>query len=157
MTTNVVNNAPYLRSSRNFPEEAQPLSVELSRSYIDIAQKLNDRTIGIFPTNKAAITGESWFLINNQRQQTFRQVYTFTAAGSIPHGINVSGIGGFTAIYGTFTDGSIWYPLPYVNVVATNNQVSVHVTSTNIVITAGGGAPPAITKGFVVLEWLSFA
>lgn len=61
----------------------------------------------------------------------------------------------FTRIYGVFTDGTVYYPLPYVDVVAVNNQVNVVVNATNIVITAGGGAPPSITSGYVILEWLS--
>ena len=157
MSSNIVNQVPYLRTTRNFPEESQPLSVELNRSYVDIASKINDRVIGIFPTMRPAITGESWFYNAAQKQQTLRQVYTFTAAGSTPHGINLSQIAGLTRIFGTFTDGTNWYPLPYVDVVAANNQVNIIVDPTNIVITAGGGAPPAITNGFVVLEWLSVA
>src|SRR5580692_4887231 len=125
MSINVVNQAPYLRTSRNFPEEAQPLSVELNRSYVDIASKVNDRVIGIFPTTRPAVTGESWFYNANERQQTIRQIYTFTAAGNIAHGINTATIAGFTRIFGTFTDGTNFYPLPYVDVVAANNQVNV--------------------------------
>lgn len=153
MSSNFAQSAPYLRTSREFPEEIQPLTVEINKSYVDIANAVNQRTIGLFPKGKVAITGESWFLTSS-RQQTLRQVYTFTAAGNIAHGINTSQTGGFVRIFGTFTDGTVWYPLPYVNVVAANNQVSVTVTATNIVITAGGGAPPTITSGFVVLEWL---
>ena len=154
MTANVVNQVAYLRTSRNFPQDSQPLSVEINKSYVDIASAVNERTIGIFPTDRPAITGESWFL-NSRKQQTLRQLYTFTSAGNINHGINVANIAGFTKIYGTFTNGTNWYPLPYVNATAANNQVQVIVTSTQIQIVAGGGAPPTITKGFVVLEWLS--
>lgn len=156
MSSNIPNSAPYLRTSRDFPQDAEALSAELVKSYIDIANCVNARTIGIFPKNKPAITGESFYVsTTGQKQQTLRQVYTFSAAGNIAHGINTANISGFTKIYGTFTDGSIWYPLPYVDVVAANNQVSVTVTSTNIVITVGGGAPPSITSGLVVLEWLA--
>jgi hypothetical protein len=155
MSTNVGNNAPFLRTTRNFPEDPQALSVEISKSYLDIANIVNARTIGVYAT-VPIVTGNTWYVRGgSQKNQSLRQVYTFTAAGNIAHGINLANIAGFVAIYGTFTDGTIWYPLPYVNVVAANNQVSVTVTGTNIVITAGGGAPPTITKGFVVLEWLS--
>lgn len=155
MSTNVVNQIAYLRTSREFPTDIGDLTVEINKSYVDTANAINSRTIGIFPVNRPAITGESWFYRANQKQQTLRQLYTFTSAGSIDHGINVSQIGGFTRIYGTFTNGSSWYPLPYVDSTAANNQVSISVTSTQIVITAGGGSPPTITSGFVILEWLS--
>ena len=155
MTAKVQNRSPYLRTSRNFPQDPQALSVELEKSYIDIANNVNSRTIGTYATSPN-ITGNTWFTAGDStKQQTIRQVYLITGAGSYPHGITVANIGGFVSIQGTFTDGSIWYPLPYVNVVAANNQVSVTVTSTNIVVTVGGGAPPTIVSGFIVLEWIS--
>lgn len=154
MSSNIVNQVPFLRTSRNFPQDSQPLAVEINKSYVDIANSVNARVIGIFSENKPSLTGESWFL-NSGRQQSFRQIYPFTAAGNIAHGINTSAISRFIRIYGMFTDGTSWYPLPYVDAAAANNQVSVKVTSTNIVITAGGGSPPSITSGVAVLEWLS--
>jgi hypothetical protein len=157
MTSNVVNQVPYLRTTRTFPQEAQPLSVEINRSYLDIAAKVNERVIGIFPTTRPAITGETWFYGQNKQQQGQRQVYTFTSAGSIAHGINLDQIAGFTRIFGTFTNGTNWYPLPYVDVVLATNQVNLYVSPTSIVITAGAGSPPSISSGFVVLEWLSLS
>ena len=153
MTT--ANSSPYLRTSRNFPITAQPLAVEVNKTYVDIASAVNLRTIGLFPTTVSANTGEQWYLTANQRQQTIRQVYTFTSAGSIAHGIKFGMIGGITKIYGTFTDGANWYPLPYIDVTAANNQVNVIVNDTNIVITAGAGSSPSISSGYVILEWLS--
>jgi len=132
----------------------------MDHAYIDIASKVNARTIGIFAMNFGIVTGESWYLTgSSQRQQTLRQLYVVTGAGNIPHGINTSVIAGFTRIYGTFTDSADktvwnWYPLPYASTVAAANQVSLQVTPTNIVITAGGAAP-TIISGWVVLEWLS--
>ena len=157
MSSNVVNSVPYLRTSRTFPQEIQALTVEIDKSYVDIANAVNSRIIGIYPTNRPALTGSSWYISRNQRQQTLRQVYTFTSSGAIPHGIDIAQIGGFTAIYGTFTDGTNWYPLPYVDATAANNQVQLIVTATSIIITLGVGAPPAISRGTIVLEWLSFA
>lgn len=155
MSTNIVSQVPFIKTTRVFPQESQALSLELSRSYVDIASSLNARTIGIFPTTKPAVTGESWYINDNQKQQTLRQVYTFTAAGAIAHGLNLNQISGFARIFGSFTDGTNWYPLPYVDVVNANNQVNVFVSPANIIITAGAGAPPTITQGTVVLEWLS--
>lgn len=156
MSGNLANQSPFLRTSRTFPTESQPLSVEIDRSYLDIANAVNQRTIGLFPIARSAITGESWFTNNNQKQQTLRQVYTFTTAGNIAHGINFSNISAFTRIYGTFTDGTNWYPLPFVETNNVNNQVSIALTPTNIVITSGAGATPN-PSGYVVLEWLSLS
>jgi hypothetical protein len=155
--SSIIQQAPYLRVQRNFPNDnPQNLSVELDRAYTDIASKMNTRTIGTFAVNFPIVTGEQWFVAgSNQKQQTLRQIYTFTAAGNIAHGINFSNISGFTRIYGTFTDGTNWYPLPYVDAVSATNQVALKVTPTNIVITGGAGSPPSISSGYVVLEWLS--
>lgn len=154
--TNYLQQSPYLRQQRNFPNDnIQALTVEIDRSYIDIASKINARTIGLFAIGNAMVTGEQWYLNGMPRQQTLRQLYTFTAAGNIAHGINLTQIAGFTKIYGTVQDNSgNWYPLPLVDAVSATNQISLHVTSTNIVITAGATAI-TIVSGFVVLEWLS--
>lgn len=154
MTSNAGNTVTFLRTSREFPQDPQALQIELTKAYLDTANAVNIRTAGVFYKNRSIPNGENWY-ISNRKQDGQRQIYTFTATGSIPHGINISQIGGFVRIFGTFTDGTVWYPLPYVDVTAANNQVSLSVTATNIVITAGAGAPPAIVNGFVVLEWIT--
>lgn len=156
MSSNISNRAPFLRVSREIPEEIHQLSVQVSKMYIDIAQTVNARTIGEFPTNRSAVNGENWFF-TNQRQQGFRQIYPFSAAGSIPHNLNTTGIYTFTKIYGTFFSSATntWYPLPYVDTSNATNQINVIVNANDIVITAGGGTPPSITSGVVVLEWIS--
>ena len=156
-TTTNLQFSPYLKTQWQFPnEDVRGLATQIDIAYIDISSKVNSRTVGIFSTGFPLVTGERWYLSGSSTgQQTLRQVYPFTAAGNIAHGINFAAITTLTRIYGVFTDGSVYYPLPYVDVVAANNQVNVVVNSTNIVITQGAGAPPAITSGYVVLEWLS--
>lgn len=123
--------------------------------YTEVAGGINTRTVGVYPVNAPIMNGESWYMHgSSQKQEGLRQVYMFTAAGNIAHNINLANIAGFTRIYGTFTDGTNWYPLPYVDPTAAN-QVGVKVTGTNIVITAGGSAP-SITNGVAVLEWLAY-
>ncbi len=154
MTTNVVNQIPYLRTSRDFPEELHQLTVEVDKCYIDIANAVNNRTISIFPTNRPAITGESFFLVNNQRQQTIRQVFTVTSTASIPHGIILTQIFGFSRMYGQYTDGTNWYGLISGTSVAIAGQISFYISPTNIVFNVGAGAP-ALTSGLIILEWIS--
>lgn len=158
MSSNIVNQTPYLRTSRNFPDDnPQALSVEVNRTYVDISEKMNDRSIGIYPTNTMAITGDKWFLSGgNSKQQTLRQVYTFTATGNIPHNLTWSAVSQISPnSYGSFTDGTKWYGVIYGNSgTPTAGQVMFDVSSTNIEIAAGAGAP-SITSGTIVLEWLS--
>ena len=148
--------SPYLKEQKHFPNrDLLDLSGQVDIAYIDIAQKINARTIGTFGLGFPLVTGEKWFLSGSSTsQQTLRQLYTFTAAGNIAHGIDINAISGFTKIYGTFSNGTNWYPLPFVDSSAVGNQVSVYVSSSNIVISAGGSAP-TITTGYVILEWLS--
>lgn len=154
MSTNVVNQMPYLRTSREYPPDLDKLIIEIDKTNVDTANAVNNRTISIFPTVRPAINGESWFLIGNQKQQGFRQVYPFTTTGNIPHGIQFNKISRFVRTFGEYTDGTNWYGLIAGSNVAIVGQVSFYVTPTNIVFVVGGGAP-AVTNGAVVLEWLS--
>lgn len=153
MNTNVVNQSPYLRVQRSFPDnDIKELCVQLDKGYIDTANAVNVRIIGVFSVNKPSITGESWF-IAKEKQQSLRQVYTFTAVGPIKHNIRNFAEIQFSRIYGTFTDGTKWYPLPWVDVTNVTNQATVDVDSVNINI-IGGATAPVITKGLVILEWI---
>lgn len=154
MSSNVVNQTPYLRTSRNFPVDAAQLTIEVNKSYVDIANAVNSRTIGIFPSGNPAVGGESWFINSSNRQQSLRQIYPFTALGNIPHNIKTAGISQFTKCSGSFTDGTNWYGAIFASNVAIAGQISFYITPTNIVILAGAGAP-TISKGIIVLEWLS--
>jgi hypothetical protein len=155
MSTVIANQSPFLRTSRNFPLDPQPLAVELSRSYLDIAEKVNDRIIGIYPTNTPVVTGESWFVSGNRRQQTLRRIYRFTGAGNIPHGLNWSSVSAISPkSYGSFTDGTNWYGAVYDSNTTFANRVTFYVTPTNIVVLSGAGAP-TISSGLINLEWLS--
>lgn len=151
---NVVNQVAYLRTSRNFTQDPEELITQLTKCYIDIANAVNNRTISIFPTNRPAVTGESWFINRNQRQQTLRQVYSFTTKSNIAHGIDLSSIENITRTFGEFTDGTNWYGLIPASNVAIAGQVSFYLSPTNIVFLTGAGAP-VLTKGTIVLEWLS--
>jgi len=154
MSSNIVNQVAYLRTSREFPDEIYQLSIEVNRAYIDIANAVNQRTISIFSVNRPSVTGESWYLFQNQRQQTFRQVYTFTTTTAINHGINVVDPNQFTSCYGSYTNGTNSFGLIFGTTVAIAGQISFYITSTQIVFVLGAGAP-ALTKGKIVLHWLS--
>jgi hypothetical protein len=155
MSTNVTNPVAFLRTSRNFPEDLQQLTVESNKSYVDIAAAVNDRIIGSFPTTRPAQTGEVYFIKSNQRQATFRQVYTFTSTTSISHGIDNVVPGQFISCFGSYTDGTNTYGLIFGSNGGTiPNQISFYVTSTQIVFEVNGGAP-ALTSGIIVLSWLA--
>ena len=160
MSSNVVNQVAYLRTSREFPPDLQQLCVEVTKSYIDTSNAVNSRIIGIFPRNRPAITGESWFF-NNQRQQTLRQDYAVTPSdivtGFINHNINGNfGItpSNFTRCWGSFTDGTNGYGFIWATNGPIPNQSTFYLTSTQIVFVIDAGSP-VLTSGRITLEWLS--
>lgn len=154
MTT--IQTSPYIRQQRFFPNDnLKALSVEMDRTYIDIATKINDRTIGLFALNMQVITGENWFLAgSNQNQQTIRELFTFTSTSSINHNINWASVSRFTRNFGEYTDGTNWYGLISGTSVAIAGQISFYVTPAQIIFEVGAGAPP-LTSGNIVLEWLA--
>ena len=156
MSANVANQVAFLRTSREFPEDLHQLTIEVNKSYVDTANAVNFRTIGLFPTNIPAITGESWFLTTS-RQQTLRRVYTFSSTASITHNISVTNPTQFVRAFGTYTDGTNSYGLIYGSNGAFANQISFYITSTQIIFVTGTGSPPTVTSGTIILEWLSSA
>lgn len=164
MSTNI-NRSPFLRTSREIPEELHQLTVEVNKAYVEIAAYVNDRIIGLFPTIKPAITGEAWFL-TNARQQSQRQVYIvpsgIISGSTINLGFKISSISQFSPkCYGTFTDGTNWYGLIFASNIPIAGQVSFFLnvngastTTDQIVFEVGAGAP-AISSGTVLVEWLA--
>jgi len=128
--------------------------VQINKAYVDTANAVNERTIGLFPTTRPAITGESWFIRNNQKQQSLRQVYTFTGTGTISHGIPNVTVDRFCRCWGTYTDGTNGYGLIWGTTVGVAGLITFYVTATQIVFVLGAGAP-ALTSGRITLEWLS--
>lgn len=158
----VSNPGNFLRTSRNFPAEIKQLAVEVNRSYVDIAGQVNNRICSIYGLNVVITTGESWFLNGNVvRQQTLRQVYSFTGTGPIATVIPWNTISLISPkSYGTFTDGTSWYGCIYGSSVAIAGQVTFYVSQNmstgmaQINVLSGAGAP-SITLGYIILEWLS--
>jgi hypothetical protein len=155
MTTNL-QMSPYLPRQRNFPNDnVQALGTELDKSYLEIASRVNERTIGLYAVNFPSITGNKYYInMNSQRQQSLRQLYTFTTTAAIPHGISFPTIDRIVNMYGDFTDGTNWYGLIAGSNVAIAGQISFYLDPTNINFLLGAGAP-ALTKGNIVIEWLS--
>lgn len=150
--------SPYLRESRSFPaDDVKNLAVQVDRSYIDVAQAVNARTIGVFALSAQVATGESWYLTGSaNKQQTLRKLFTFTSSTlTIPHGIDFSSLTTFTNCWGCYTDASNqFYGLIFGSDKAISGNYSFYIDSTNIYIISAG-AHPVLTTGIVVIEWLS--
>lgn len=157
---NTPNQNSFLRTSRNFPPDINLLALEVNRTYLDIANAVNNRTVSSFPSSRPEVTGENYYIVRNQRQQSFRQVYPFgaIAAGTqllIPTGI--TNLDQFSRIYGTVvTTNNDYRPLPYIDPGTLTNGMAllVGIGAVNIRIILGATAAPVV-NGIVVLEWLS--
>lgn len=157
MTTNL-HVSPFLRVQRHFPtDNPQALAVEMDRSYVDIASKVNNRVVGIYPLNYSVSNGEQWFLNDavsgGDKFSGQRIVFQITSYSAFNHGLNFESIFSFTTISATGFDGTNYFPIPYVDPTAANS-VGIYVSPTQVNFIAGGGAP-AIISGIVLLEWIS--
>jgi hypothetical protein len=164
MSSNIVNTVAYLKTSRNFPKEVEDLSYQMNLTYVDIANAVNVRTIGLFSVNLPAQTGEQWYINKNLKQQTLRKVYNFTTTVPINLGFKIDTIVSFTRAFGSFTDGTNWYGLIYGTNIAIAGQLEFYfkvnassTTSDQIIFVPGAGMPTLSTtvSSFVVVEWLS--
>ncbi len=155
MTTTTIQQSPFLPLQRNFPfDNAQALGTVLDQSYLEVASKVNSRTIGLYAKEIEVITGESYFIQGQPaRQQALRKVFTFTSQTTIPHGLNFATIDYFTKMYGQYTDGTNWFGIIPATSNPVVNQVSFYLDSTNINIIINGTAPVP-TKGIIDLEWI---
>lgn len=154
MTFNPSNTvAPFLQTSVYFPNDFDEFRVTFLQQFRNVADIVNVRQIGIFEQEEF-LTGEQWPNLTNsqQKKQTFRKIFFFNDASlTFNHGI--TGIVLCTHIYGTGTNGTNFFPIPYVSAIAIANQIQIDVTPTQIIITKGGGAP-AISNGVIILEYL---
>jgi hypothetical protein len=147
--------SPYLRDQRQFPnDDLKELANQVDHAYIDIATKLNSRTIGVFANNFQIVTGESWYLQgSSQKQQTLRQVYQVAGYGAVNHGIDFATVSTFTVIRGIGFDGTNYYPISYAHPTA-GFGLAIYVSPTQINFISGPGSP-VIVRGIIILEWLS--
>lgn len=154
MTFNPANSlGPFIATSTFFPDDFPEFRAKFLELYRDLANSVNTREVGIYDLQEF-LTGENWSTPGNPqvKRKTYRKIFFFSDATlTFAHGI--TGIVLTTHIYGSGTDGTNFFPVPYVSATAIANQIQVDVTPANVVITKGGGAP-AITNAVLVIEYL---
>ena len=145
--------SPFIPNYRDFPVgDDHNLQKQLVNSYTQVSSAVNNRVIGTYDTNSVP-NGQRWFNPGEQRQRDgFRKVFEFSDSSLIiNHGVTINQV---TAIYGIGFDGTKWFNIPFVDVTSVTNQIGISVTATQIIVVKGAGAPPAITSGILVLEYL---
>lgn len=151
-----INNTPFLRTSRKFPQDTKLLEVELSKSYVDTANAVNSREICLYYT-AIVNTGQQWSIpANGEVAQALRKVFLIpaTAAGATATIIhNIPSISQVTRLYGTIISAlPDFRPLPYASTTA-NANIELRADTTNIYVKVGS-ASPNIVSGNVIIEWL---
>lgn len=170
MSTNTPGSiqAPFLPTSLRFPLDPTELQTTQSKAYIDIAQAVNRRSIGIFNTIQV-VTGDQYYSLQNndihkpiQFRQSYRMLFVFgpIAAGvtiTISHGI--AGIVELVNSYGNcITDISVipnakYEPIPFVSATDVTQQVEFYMNDTIITIVNGAGNNN-ILSGTIIVEYL---
>lgn len=148
------NQTPYLPSQLDFPsEQPKQLGIVLDKMYIDIASRINDRTIGIFSVNTPITLGDVYYFAGVQtRQQSQRLMYNVTSTANFNHGIK--NLNRRVHFYGDWTDGTgNWYGFISGTPNAIAGQIVISLSTTQIIFTVGAGAP-ALTLGQIVIEWI---
>jgi hypothetical protein len=141
-----------------YSEDQEQYLIQITNQNALLGNTLNIREVAVYDLLEI-LNGQLWYATDAtdptfpaNKRADFRQVYTFSDA-SLTFAHNIANLIQATRIYGTFTDGTFFYPLPYVDAAAATNQVAIKLSATQVIITKGGGAP-AITSGVVVLEYL---
>jgi hypothetical protein len=148
--TNNLQVSPYLKTQWQFPyDDLKSLSHQVDIAYIDIATKVNSRSVGNFAVNYPIVTGDRWYLSgSSNEQQTLRQVYPFFAITgatqanpavltipgntfAVGQSITINNVGGMTQLNGnTYTITAI-----------SGSSVTINVNSTGFgAYTSGGTA-----------------
>jgi hypothetical protein len=137
--------SPFLPTMRNWDIPDDQLRIQLSQYLNNVAYSVNIRAMGNFETlemlTAQQFTDPTTALL---KRQEFRKIFYWTGTSPIAITHDITGVVLYTHIYGTATDGTLWYPLP-------NDNIDVTVSSTVITITSSG---PVITSGLMVLEYV---
>ena len=129
----------------------------MNEIYQKIARASNAKEIAIYEESEL-VTGQRFPGATPQVKRTgYRKVFLFgaIAAGSalnIAH--NITGITEITKLYGSCVTNVVDYrPIPYVDVTAVTNQISILLSGLNIIVSNGATAPN-VTLGMVICEYL---
>lgn len=152
--SSLTNQQPFLPINQTFSEDPKQLLIQMTNRDRDISRYVNVREIALFNQVETP-TGQQWPNPNNLQvtRNGFRKMFFFSDA-TLTFAHNISGIVLCTHIWGTGTDGTNFFPIPYVSATSVTNQIQIDVTPTQVIITKGAGAPPTISNGVVVLEYL---
>ena len=149
-TTGNSGNNFFLPNNTTYSEKNDQYLIQVTNQNALTSNTVNLREIAVYDLLEI-LNGQLWFSADAQtKRPCFRQVYSISSKTNFNHGITGETL--FTRIYGGATDGTNYFPLPYVSSNPAN-QIGLSVTPTQVVFDSGGSSP-AITNGVIVLEYL---
>lgn len=139
--------------SIDFPTDQTEFLNMLSLIYKRIAASVNSKEGAFYLLQELANFQQFFTSGNPQKNRSgYRRVFELNPGSlTFNHGISgISQITNYWAIANTATD---FRKVPYTDVVNVTNQISMRVTTTQVIIVNGATAP-AITGGIIVLEYV---
>lgn len=159
------NQNNFLPQNFIIPENASEKDVMLRLYLNSIASATNSKDSGLYDSQET-ITGQQFLPTfstdtgaNASYREVLRKVIDFgalPASGTsiVSHGITFTSDMSVTRLYGGATEpGTTWIPLPFASPTL-NENISLSLNSTNIVITVGKNRS-TFTRSFVVVEWIN--
>jgi len=151
----------FLSTSEVYPQDSGQLLIKLTDLHTSVANAVNVREISLYQDQQECLTGQQWSIPgdNNKKKLTFRKAFYFGtinagATLNIPHGI--TDLVECTTFKGACVTNVVDYrPIPYSDVTAVTNNISINVTGGvggNVIIQNGATAPN-ITSGKVTVEY----
>jgi hypothetical protein len=145
--------SPFLPTFRNLDVNEEQLKIVLSQFITNTSYAVNIKQNGQYETIELLSSQQFTDTTSAQKKrQGFRKIF-YINPSTLTFNHNITGVQLFTNIYGVVAVSGGWYPLPLVDTVNVTNQISIQVTSTQVIITSGATAP-VITGGLVVLEYV---
>lgn len=149
-----------------FPEDNfEEYDVKLREYLNSIASAVNTKDSGIY-TDQEVLTGKQFIRTsstsadsNLNYQNVYRKVVDFgvlpnASTKNVPHGINFTSDFSLITTYGGSTfPGTLVIPIPYIDVSASANNVSLRVSPTDIIIQTGINRSN-YTRTFIVVEYI---
>lgn len=159
-----VNQAPYLLTSRQIPQDPTRLQPELTKSFYDIASAVNVREISTYEKVQTN-TGQRWYGLSvddaSVKRQAFRRVYDTgalpnTGFKDIPLGFDVDAGFQLTKLYGAAQNGTSWIPLPFVDGSGAIGNVGAFIinASPSVIRITTSTAAFVAYSGVIVIEYI---
>lgn len=139
--------------SVEFPREQESFIEVLTLLYKRIADSVNKKEGSLYLLQELANFQQ--FFVQNDPQRIrngYRRVFILDPA-TLTFNHNITGITQITNYWAIANTATGFRKVPFVDTTNVTNQISMRVTTTQVIIVNGATAP-AITGGIVVLEYL---